>query len=190
MKNKIILIVTLIISISCFSQSRSHAEQEVKNSIIYFVNSLKSKKVDQAIECIYPKFFTITSKEQTSNVLNFTYNNPMVKMTINKISFSTIGKPELIEKEYYSIAQYYLNLDCDVHAMNDQMKDTISKMLTSKYGKENVKYNSAKSVFNINAFMKTCAISSDQKKWKLVLLEKEMRDKLKSILPQKIIDKI
>ena len=190
MKTKSLLFLFVLLSMMTFSQTKSNPDDAViKKSLTYFVNSIQSKQIDQAVSCIYPKFFTIISKEQMTQILNMTYNNPFMKIEVQDFKFGNIEKPELITGEYFSITRYFLKLKCNVSSLNDDMKKKMSSALTTKYGANNVKYLANESSYLINATMKACAVSKDRKTWKFVVLEKEYKKELVKILPKKVLDK-
>ncbi|GAA5088973.1 hypothetical protein GCM10023210_13230 [Chryseobacterium ginsengisoli] len=174
-----------------FAQTKVNPDDAaIKKSLTYFANSIKTKKIDQAVNCIYPKLFTVIPKEQMNQILNMTYNNPMIKLEMNNLRFGNIEKPELINGEYFSIANYFFQLKWDVSLMNDDIKKKISSALMNKYGKNNVKYLANEGFYIINANMRACAVSSDKKIWRFVILEKEYKPQLVKVLPKKVLDKI
>lgn len=190
MKTQSLLFLFVLLSMMTFSQTKINPDDAaIKKSLTYFVKSIQSKQIDQAVSCIYPKFFTIISKEQMTQILNMTYNNPFMKIEVQDFKFGNIEKPELITGEYFSIAQYFLKLKCNVSSLNDDMKKKMSSALTTKYGVNNVKYLANESSYLINATMKACAVSKDKKTWKFVVLEKEYKKELVKILPKKVLDK-
>ncbi|CAD0225882.1 hypothetical protein KYG33_01790 [Chryseobacterium sp. D764] len=189
MKTKSLLFLFVLLSFIAFSQTKANPDDTaIKKSLTYFVNSIKSKQLDQAVSCIYPKFFTIVSKEQMTQILNMTYNNPFMKIEVQDLKFGNIEKPELITGEYFSITNYFLKLKCNVSSLNDDMKKKMNSALTAKYGANNVKYLANEGSYLINANMKACAVSKDKKSWKFVILEKEYKKELVKILPKKILD--
>lgn len=191
MKIKLLSLLFLFCSYFTFAQAQVSAEnQAIRKSLVYFVNTIKFKKIDQSVECIYPKFFTVMPKEQMTQLLNITYNNPFMKVEIQDMKFGNIEKPEFVNGEYFSVAHYYLKLKGNVGSMNEDMKKKIGEMLTSKYGKTNVKYVARESSYVINAPMKVVAVSKDKKSWKFVFAEKETASQLTKVLPKKILDKI
>jgi hypothetical protein len=191
MKIKPLIFLFALFSVISFAQTKVNPDDlAIKKSFTYFVNSIKAKKIDQAVSCIYPKFFTVIQKDQMTQILNMTYNNPFMKVDIQGLQFGNIGKSELINGEYFSMTNYILKLKCNVSSMNEDMKKKISGALISKYGKNNVKYVANEGSYLINANMKACAVSKDRKYWKFVILEKEYKPQLVKVLPQKILDKI
>lgn len=191
MKDKLIILIFIFTAYFSFAQTKVNPDdQAIRKSLVYFVNTIKYKKIDQAVECIYPKFFTINSKEQITQLLNMTYNNPFVKIDVQDMKFGTVGKPELISGEYFSLSNYYLTMKANVSSMNEDMKKKAGEMMTSKYGKTNVKYIANEGSYVITAPMKVCAISKDRKTWKLVFADNEFKSQLVKVLPKKILDKI
>jgi hypothetical protein len=190
MKTKSLLFLFVLLSFVTFAQTKANPDDAaIKKSLTYFVNSIKSKQIDQAVSCIYPKFFTIVSKEQMTQILNMTYNNPFMKIEVQNLQFGNIEKPELINGEYFSITNYFLKLKCNVSSLNEDMKKKMSSALTAKYGANNVKYLANEGLCLINANMKACAVSKDKKSWKFVILEKEYKPQLVKVLPKKVLDK-
>ncbi|MDH5033700.1 hypothetical protein [Chryseobacterium cucumeris] len=190
MKTQSLLFLFVLLSMKTFSQTKTNPDDPaIKKSLTYFVNSIQSKQIDQAVSGIYPKFFTIVSKEQMTQILNMTYNNPFMKIEVEDLKFGNIEKPELITGEYFSITPYFLKLKCNVSSLNDDMKKRMNGALTAKYGANNVKYVASEGSYLINAAMKACAVSKDKKAWKFVILEKEYKKELVKILPKKILDK-
>ncbi|WBV60695.1 hypothetical protein PFY12_00925 [Chryseobacterium camelliae] len=191
MKTKSLLFLFVLLSFISFAQTKANTDDmAIKKNFTYFINSIKTKKIDQAVNCIYPKFFTVIPKEQMTQVLNLTYNNPFMKIDVQNLQFGSLEKPELINGEYFSITNYYLKMKCNVSSMNDEMKKQMSAALISKYGKNNVKYLANEGAYLINANMKACAVSKDKKYWKFVMLEKEYKTQLVKVLPKKILDKV
>ncbi|MCD1117149.1 hypothetical protein [Chryseobacterium turcicum] len=191
MKTKLITALLIFISLFSLAQTKTNADdQAIRKSMVYFVNTIKYKKIDQTVECIYPKFFTVANKDQLTQMLNMTYNNPFVKIDVLDMKFISVGKPELIDGENFSISSYYLKLKADVSSMGEEMKKSISEMLTKKYGKGTVEYLAKEGAYVINAPMKMVAVSKDKKSWKVVFADAEYKKKLIKVLPKKILDKL
>ena len=191
MKTKLITALFILISLFSFAQTKVNTDdQAIRKSMVYFANTIKYKKLDQTVDSIYPKFFTIVNKEQFTQMLNMTYNNPFVKIDVLDMKFISVGKPELVEGENFSITSYYLKLKADVSSMNEQMKKSVSEMLEKKYGKGSVEYLAKEDAYIINAPMKMVAVSKDKKDWKVVFADKEYKKQLIKILPKKILDKL
>ncbi|KQM38841.1 hypothetical protein [Chryseobacterium sp. Leaf201] len=190
MRTKSLLFLFVLLSYLSFAQAKANPDDPaIRKSLTYFVNSIKTKQIDRAVSCIYPKFFTVVPKDQMTQILNMTYNNPFMKVEVQNLQIASVEKSELISGEYFSIASYFLKLKCNVSSMNDDMKKKISAVLTNKYGKNNVKYLASESTYLINANMKACAVSKDRKYWKFVILEREYKSQLVKVLPKKILDK-
>lgn len=191
MKIKSLVLLFILLSLMTFAQTKVNPDDvAIKKSLTYFSNSIMSKKIDQAVNCIYPKFFTVVPKDQMTQMLNMTYNNPFMKIEVENLKFGNIEKPELISGEYFSIANYYLTMKFNMGSVNDEMKKQLSTMLAKRYGQNNVKYLPKEGAYLINAAMKACAVSKDRKSWKFVFLEKEYKTQLVKVLPKKVLDKI
>lgn len=190
MKTKALAFIFILVSFVSFAQKANADDQAIRKSLVYFANTIKYKKLDQTIDAIYPKFFTVVNKDQFTQMLNMTYNNPFVKIAVQDMKFISVGKPELVDGEYFSVSSYYLKLKADVSSMNDDMKKKISEMLSKKYGKGSVEELSKENAYIINAPMKMVAVSKDRKNWKVVFADKEYKSQLEKVLPKKILDKL
>lgn len=191
MKTKSLLFLFVLLSFVAFAQTKINPDDTaIKKNLTFFANSIKTKQIDKAVNCIYPKLFIVIPREQMHQILNITYNNPLIKLEMNNLRFGNIEKAELINGEYFSIANYFFQLKWDVSSMNDDIKKKISSALINKYGKNNVKYLANENSYFINANMRACAVSKDKKYWKFVILEKQYKPQLVKVLPKKILDKI
>ena len=191
MKTKTFILLYVLLSWFTFAQTKANPDDAaIKKSLTGFINSIKEKKIEQGMNYIYPKFFTVIPKEQMARILTMTYNNPFMKIEMSNLKFGAIEKPENIGSEYFAVAPYFFTLKCNVNSMNEDMKKKIGAAFTQKYGKDNVKYLTAESAYLVNARMKACAVSPDRKNWKFVILEKEYKSQLVKVLPKKILDKI
>lgn len=194
MKTRILIIIISIFSIFSNSQSiKVDYDSQIKTSFNSFVTNIKSKNINNAVEFIYPKFFKVVAKEQMKQILNFTYNNPALEITILEYKTTKIENPEKINNELFSIVNYTskMNFKMDWNSIPNglNMKKAIIDGLYKKFGKENVSYNSKGDYYLINSKMKACAISSNGKDWKFLILEESYKNKLNNILPKKILDK-
>ncbi|WP_066439229.1 hypothetical protein [Chryseobacterium sp. CCH4-E10] len=191
MKTRSLLFLFLLLSFLSFDKTKTNPDDAaIKKSLTYFVNTIKAKQIDKSVNCIYPKFFTVVPKDQMTQILNMTYNNPFMKIEVSNLKFGNIEKPELINGEYFSIAHYYFTMKCNMSSLNDDMKKQVNTMLEKRYGKNNVQYVSKEGTYTINAAMRACAVSKDRKNWKFVILEKEYKPQLVKVLPKKVLDKI
>ncbi len=191
MKTRTLLFLFMLLSLVTLAQTKANSDDAaIKKSLTGFITSIKEKKIEQSVNYVYPKFFTVIPKEQMTQILTMTYNNPFMKVDMNNLKFGAIEKPEKSGSEYFAIAPYFFTLKCNVGSMNEDMKKKIGAAFTQKYGKDNVKYLTAEGTYLINARMKACAISTDRKNWTFVILEKEYRSQLVKVLPKKILDRI
>lgn len=194
MKSKIIGVLIVFFSILSFAQSNSNNyENDIKKSLGQFAQSIKTKNINNAVESIYPKFFSIVSKDQMKQILNFTYNNPALDIRILDFKVNSVENPEKINKDLFSIVNYStkMNLKVDWNAIpnGQNMKKQINDGLYKKFGKENVTYIPKSDQYLINSKMKACAVSGNGKDWKFIIVEESYKKQLSNILPKKILDK-
>ncbi len=194
MKSKITVVLIFFCSILSFGQSKTNNyENDIKKSLGQFAQSIKTKNINYAVESIYPKFFTIVSKDQMKQILNFTYNNPALDIRILDFKVNDVENPEKINKDLFSIVNYStkMNLKVDWNAIpnGQNMKKQINDGLYKKFGKENITYIPKSDLYLINSKMKACAVSGNGKDWKFVIVEESYKKQLSNILPKKILDK-
>ncbi|KQT18608.1 hypothetical protein ASG31_04190 [Chryseobacterium sp. Leaf404] len=188
MKTK--LLMSLFVLMSLLFSAQNTDQKMISKSFSSFLETLKSKDIDKAVDNIYPKFFTFFPKDQMKMILNMTYNNPIMKVEIMNYKVTQVGSPELINGEYFSIVDYSTRIRCNAEGMQEEMRNKIKDVLVQKYGKGSVVYYPNEMAYYINAKTKACAISKDRKNWKYILVEREMKQQLNKILPKKILDKI
>lgn len=194
MKIKLITFVVFLFSILSFSQIKEfNYDSEIKKQFTIFFDNIKDKKIENAVDFIYPKYLDLITREHMINILNFSYNNPAFKIEIQHFKIDNIDKPELIHNEYFSIATYSFEMKFKVDLNSipnaESIKQKVKDAMISKYGKENVATFDNNDSYMINAHMKTCAISNDGKEWKFLILDKKYKSELINILPQRILDK-
>jgi len=187
MKSK--LIFSLFFFITVLISAQKNEQQTINNSFTTFFNQLKNKQIDQAVENIYPKYYTFASKDQMKMILNMTYNNPMIKVEVQNFKVNKIGNPDLVNGEYFSVVDYSTRVRFGTENLQEEMRKNIQNMLVQKYGQGNVIYYENEMAYFINGKSKACAVSKDKKNWKFVLVEKEMKGNLDKILPKKVLDK-
>ncbi|PZU79317.1 MAG: hypothetical protein DI529_17580 [Chryseobacterium sp.] len=191
MKKK--LLILLLSIFYTFSFSQNNYENTIKKDLTSFVQNMRSKDMDKAVEHIYPKYFNVVSKEQMKKILNLTYNNPAIKTTILDFKVLDVEKPEKINNEFFSFTNYRfkmnLKIDWTSFPNNQQIKAQISDGLYKKFGKENVIYSLKQDDYIINAKMKACAVSNNGNEWKFVIIDKNYKPELAKVLPEKILNK-
>ncbi|WEK70555.1 MAG: hypothetical protein P0Y62_03160 [Candidatus Chryseobacterium colombiense] len=114
-------------------------------------------------------------------------------VNIQDFKIYNIEKPQLIDKEYFSIINYSfrikLKIDWNSNPNKDIVKRKIDEAMILKYGKENVQYLASDDYYLINARMKACAISSEGKDWTFLVLDKKYKSEIVGIVPEKILEK-
>lgn len=64
MKSKIIIVLNFLFSILSFGQTKTSSyENDIKKSLSLLFQGMKTKNINNAVECIYPHFFTVVSEE-------------------------------------------------------------------------------------------------------------------------------
>ena len=186
---KLFLLYLMSISILSCSQEKMES-QTIKTDFEKYLLSVQNKKIDDAVDCIYPKFFEIVPKDQMKQMLEVTYNNPQLGFSLNKYKIDSIKSPEKIDGEYFTTVNYTFDVDLKLNSEElKSKKDFLENGLESKFGSENVKFEPEKQTFHISSNKKAIGISQDGKSnWKFVVMENEYKPYLLKILPEKIIN--
>ena len=186
---KILLIITLIFSLLSCSQEQLE-KSTIKNDFEKYLLAVKNKKIDDAVNCIYPKFFDIVPKEQMKQMLEITYNNPQLGFIFKKYNIDDIKKIEHIKKEFYTTVNYTFDVELQLNSEELKSKQSLIKdKLESKFGSDNIKFSNENQTFQIHSTKKAIGISKDGKtNWKFVVMENEYKPYLIKILPEKIIN--
>ena len=195
MKAKLIIILILFFSIISSAQTKQLSqENNIRKALNSFVDQMKNKNIDNAVEFIYPKYFKVVPKDQMKQILNLTYNNPALDIKILEFKIANIEKPEKINNELFSLTNYTLKMNLKIDWLSipngQKMKSQINEGLYKKFGKDNVKYISSGDYYLINSEMIACAVSNNGKEWKFLILDEGYKPQLINILPKKIIEKI
>ena len=195
MKAKLIIILILFFSIISSAQTKQLSQEDnIRKALNSFVDQMKNKNIDNAVEFIYPKYFKVVPKDQMKQILNLTYNNPALDIKILEFKIANIEKPEKINNELFSLTNYTLKMNLKIDWLSipngQKMKSQINEGLYKKFGKDNVKYISSGDYYLINSEMIACAVSNNGKEWKFLILDEGYKPQLINILPKKIIEKI
>lgn len=194
MKTKLFILMICFFSIlSCTKVRDVDYEQDIKKSLTAFIENIKSKRIENAVNFIYPKYLNQVTKEYVIDMLNIAYNNPAFMLDIKDFKIDNIEKPEKINNEYFSIANYSFKMKLKVQwsliPNEEAAKQKINLALKAKYGQDNIQYFDKEDYYLINAKMKACAISQNEKDWKFLTLDKKYKEELVNILPEKIFQK-
>lgn len=186
-------LVTMLLMLSfLYSNAQNNYQKSISQSLNGMVNSIKTKNIDGALGYIYPKLFTVIPKQQMKQMMTMTYDNPFIETDIRNFKINAIQKPQLIDKEYFSKADYAfsmkLKIDWKSIPNGEKMKTVITDGLYKKFGKASVKYDGRENSYLINAVMHACAISPNGNNWKLIIIEKEYKSQLSKVLPAKILN--
>ncbi|RKS97410.1 hypothetical protein [Chryseobacterium defluvii] len=195
MKTKVIIILFSLFSIISYGQAKDNTSlAEIKKTLTLFAKSLQTKNINNTVELIHPKYFTITPKDKMLQMLNFTYDNPYLKTNVQRFIIHSVEKPEKIGNEYFAVTDYSFKMNLKIDwaqlPVAEEMKKQIRQSITKQFGDENVQHVQKGDYYIINTKMKACAISGDNKNWKLIILEKNQKPQLMKILPKKIVDKV
>jgi len=185
------LFLLILLSFSLFSCSQEKSEiSTIKSDFEKFILNIQNKNIGEAVNCIYPKFFEIVPKEQMRQMLEVTYNNPHLGISINKFNIDEVKNPEKINNEYFTSINYTFDLDLKLNSDElKRKKEILQAGLERKFGPTNVNFENENQIFHINSSKKAIGISKNGKSdWKFIVIENEYKPYLLRVLPEKIIN--
>lgn len=195
MKTKLTLFIISLFSLLFHSQTKpTNYQTEITKSLNSFIETLKVKKIDNAVDFIYPKYINKVSRKQVFTVLNLVYNNPSLILNIQNSKINKIESPILVDGEYFSIIDYSFTMkftiDWSTIHKNDETRNVVKEQLVNTYGRENVLYVKNGDFYAIKSPMKAVAISKNGNEWSLLPLENISKTQLTEVLPNVILEKI
>lgn len=187
------ILLSFFLILSCSKKQDVDYKKEIKKSLTAFIENVKSKKIENAANFIYPKYLDEITREQMINILNLSYNNPALMVDIKDFKINNIEESEKINDEYFSMISYSFKMkfkvQWDLIPNAELAKQKTDIALKTKYGKENVQYSDKEDYYLINAKMRACAISQNEKDWTFLILDEKHKEELVNILPEKILNK-
>lgn len=189
--NKWLIVLAFITSFSLFSQDY---KQNIEKEFSDYLETIVNKDFEKSVGYILPEFFEIVPKDQMIQIMEQSFNNPEMEISLKDPKILNIEDKQHIEDQYYALLSYSNTMIIkfiDEEEESQEFTNAIKQSFDQTFGSENVKYNEESGSFEIYSVKKVCAISEDGKSaWKFLVLEKNQKEILKRILPQSIIEKI
>ena len=185
---------TIAIPIPIDSEEYIEKESELKESFELYLNQLESLDTEGIISMTYPKLFIPINrtlfKQYVDSLLNSTHISvESFETNITSIDFvQYYDKGEFVHLKYYSnirltfINPELYNNELSIRILND--------ILSSKYGKENIRINPEQRTITIKKEEKLLAIKEDNEDWKFIGDNQEYRRLYPQILPSDILSQI
>lgn len=167
---------------------------EVKEALTLYIQQLKSLNSDNILKMTYPKLFIPINKVLFKEYLNSMLTSSHLGIRsfdanithIDKINPFSIGK----------FAKVHYKSTITIHFQNPELYNTeykilvLNKMLSQKYGKENINVDTKKRTITIIKKEKMLAIQEHNKSWTFLGDNAEYRRLYPRILPTDILNNI
>jgi hypothetical protein len=188
-KNFLIIYFLFIGLKNSFAQD---SKQDIQRDFINYSKLISENKIDQALEYVNPKLFTLIPRDQMKSLLEAVYKMPNIeyKISIPKIiNFSeskNIDNISYVKLETISpIEMKFKDIELD-----DQKLAGMTKSFEAKFGEGNVSFDKKTGFFIIKAKKQIIASSTDNNKnWKFITIDNpKMKSLLAKIIPVELLE--
>lgn len=196
MLRNITFILFLFIGLGLQAQSQ---EEQIRKDFIDYQNLIKKGEYEASLDYVYPKFFTLVSKEKMLKMMKTMINNKMVSMEFGDTKVLEVGDKQTIDSTEYIVFSYITEITMKVivaggkgnleqqQLLNQRMQTAFEK----QYGKENVKFNKKTGYFTITPTKKAVAVSEDHgKTWTYMAVEAQQKAMIETILPDAVVKEL
>lgn len=177
------------------SDSNLSVEQlEVKRALNLYITQLKSLNTDNIIKMTYPKLFIPINQDLFKKYINTMVNSDNLGIKSFDAIIICIDKINPYSSGKFTKVNYKSTIT--LHFSNPELYDTeykilvLNKMLTQKYGKENIRVDTKKRTITIVKKEKMLAIQEHNNGWTFLGDNPEYRRLYPRILPIDILNNI
>lgn len=146
-------------------------------------------EIEKSMDYIPDEFFTVFPKEQMIVVMKQLLNSKDFEYKMTGFKVKNIKEPLQIDGKYYAVFGYQSTLTLKYNELSGDKLALAKLSLANTFGTDNVQLDEKTNVFTINAYKKSCAISTDGLDgWKFINIESKQRLLLDKILPKQILE--
>ena len=202
MKKTILLLTTLLFATACTNStpniegSRVVAEKKsemlgLKSALTNYTNATINNDIDTLITFVYPKVFTLLSKEKMIKMLKKMYSSGKAPK-ITAIEHTNFSSLETYKGGSFSIVTSLMSMELNSPAVdNPKLEDMMCEMLKRQMGKDaEVSLDKSRHVFFVKKESKVIAIKEGIEGWKFIGYEQAKKYTAKDIIPKAISKKI
>jgi len=166
----------------------------LKNALDNYLAQLKSLNADNIINMTYPKLFIPINQDMFRNYLNTMLISSDVQINSFDSTITKIGTVKSFSEGTFSQVNY--NSTINISFINPELYNTqrklliLDKILSNKYGRENIIVDSVGRNITIKKEEKLIAIKESSKEWKFLGDNSEYRRLYPRILPMDILNNI
>ncbi len=198
MKNLIVLLT--IVFAGCTATKNTTIQKDTNNSIQQdfsnYLEKIASKDFTAAMEYLVPEFFEIFPKQEMINIMEETFNNPLMEFNIKNPKILDVAKTVEEGEKFYSKLSYTQEMemkmgDDETESEAEKAVRIIEekKFFDQSFGEENVSYNEETGYFVVKATEEAVAVSLDGKSdWKFLVIQKNQQAIAKKLIPETILE--
>jgi len=166
----------------------------VKKELELYLEQLKTLNTEGILDMTYPKLFIPINRTMFAKYINTLLTSPHIAIESFDTNITDIGEIQKFSKGEFTMVKYkssiklaFINPDL----YNDELSiSVLNDVLTSKYGKENIKINPQNRNIVINKEERLLAINEENNGWKFIGDNKEYRRLYPQIIPLDILSQI
>lgn len=177
-------------SLGTLSTEQTH----LKNALDNYIAQLKSLNADNIISMTYPKLFIPINQDMFRDYLNTMLISSDVQINSFDATITKIGTVKPFSEGMFSQINY--NSTINISFINPELYNTqrklliLDKILSNKYGRENIKVDSIGRTITIKKDEKLLAIKDSSDEWKFLGDNPEYRRLYPKILPIDLLNNI
>ena len=166
----------------------------LKNALDNYLAQLKSLNADNIISMTYPKLFIPINQDMFRDYLNTMLISSDVQVNSFDATITKIGTIKAFSEGTFSQLNY--NSTINISFINPELYNTqrklliLDKILSNKYGRENIRVDSIGRTITIKKEEKLLAIKDGSGEWKFLGDNQEYRRLYPKILPIDILNNI
>ncbi len=166
----------------------------VKKELELYLEQLKTLNTEGILDMTYPKLFIPINRTMFAKYINTLLTSPHIAIESFDTNITDIGEIHKFSNGEFTMVKYkssiklaFINPDL----YNDELSiSVLNDVLTSKYGKENIKINPQNRNIVINKEERLLAINEENNGWKFIGDNKEYRRLYPQIIPLDILSQI
>ena len=181
-------LIALLLLTAC--SVKESLQERFKTDIDSFTGAYNNADWEKVTSMMYPKLFTVTSKEELINTLKSLDSSGM-KTQIKVNSIDSVSPEEISGEEKFVLINYSTSLQIELMGGLLDKKELLKAGFESQFGAGKVKFDEAKNIFTIAAKQKMIAVTpKDKNDWKYIEHDTTQGDYItRMILPEEIIKK-
>jgi hypothetical protein len=201
MKKTVLFFLSLLLFTSCTGVLRSESQSAVtekdrqmsslKKALDVYSDATINNNVSVLLSFVYPKVFTLISKERMHKILTNVYESKKAPH-ITDIIHKNISNIKVYDKGLYSIINSKMTMELKSPIVdNDKFEELLLDKLKSQMGENaEITLNNRKHIFTVKKQSQIIAIKEGKEGWKFVGYEQAKKYASKRVIPESIMRNI